>query len=197
VLGLVFGCTDKRVVLQDVYADGGRVRLFGYAVKKYVGKKVTIVFAATGKPVATAVVKRDGSFSTSAPLPPAKLRQSTKARYQARIGSERSLNLKLVRRMLVTGLSAGGGKVTIKGRVIGPLAPKAKDRLITLQRVVACRRAAKVATFQPKSNGTFQITVNAPKGQRAAVYRLSTLVQVTGKSRLARTYTLPRTVAFG
>jgi hypothetical protein len=39
--------------------------------------------------------------------------------------------------------------------------------------------------------------VSAPKGQRAAVYRLSTLVRVTGKSRLARTYTLPRAVAFG
>jgi hypothetical protein len=197
VLGLVFSCTDKRVVLQDVYQDGGRVRLFGYAVTKYVGKKVTIVFAASGKAVATARVKSDGSFSATAPLPAAKLRNSTLARYQARIGSERSLNLKLVRRMLVTSLSAHSGKVTIKGRVTGPLAPKAKDRMITLQRVVACRRAQKVGTFQPRSDGSFRTTVSAPKGQRAAVYRLSTLVRVTGKSRLARTYTLPRAVAFG
>jgi PKD repeat protein len=196
VLGIVFGCTDRRVVLEDVYEDRGRVRLFGYAVKRYVGQKVKIFFAATGKPVATALVKPDGSFQTTAPLPPKKLRKSTKARYQARIGTERSLNLKLARRMLVTGVSSSGGQVTIKGRVVLPLALKANDRAITLQRVVACRKTEKVATFMPKANGSFTITVKTPAGQKAAVYRLMTLVRVGGSKRSARTYTLPRSVAF-
>jgi hypothetical protein len=46
---------------------------------------------------------------------------SMRARYQARIGRERSLDLKLLRRMLVEEMSSSDGDVTIKGRVLGPL----------------------------------------------------------------------------
>ena len=61
-------------------------------------------------------------FTATAPLPAnRKLRNSNKARYVAKIGSEASLALKLARRMLVTKVTAAD-KVTISGKVIGPLA---------------------------------------------------------------------------
>ena len=194
---LLLACSDRRIVLEDVYPEGRRVRLIGVADKQFAGKTVSLVFAATGKTVARAKVQPDGSFSASAPLPAAKLRNSNKARYQAQIGAQRSLNLKLARRLLVTSVKAAGGMVTIKGRVVGPLAASAKDRVIALQQVLACSKTKRIATLKPRANGSFAVTVPAPVGQRAAVYRLSTRVrESTRAKRLTETFTLPRAVDF-
>jgi PKD repeat protein/outer membrane protein assembly factor BamB len=194
--GLLLACSDRRVVLEDVYADRGRVQLLGVADRRFAGQKVNFVLSATGRVVATAVVGADGRFAATAPLPRG-LRGSDRARYLARIGTQSSLNLKLARRMLVTRLRSAGGKVTITGRVLPPLAMKAKDRTITLQRVIACKRTANVTRFLPKANGSFSVTVPAVPGQTAAVYRLSTRVRPTAKSKgLAGTFTLPRAIDF-
>jgi hypothetical protein len=113
------------------------------------------------------------------------------------VGSASSLNLKLVRRMLVTSVGSAGGKVTIKGRVVPPLAAKPKDRTITLQRVVSCMKTETVTTFRPGTTGAFSVTVPAVPGQIAAVYRLSTRVRSSAKDkRLKATFTLPRAVDF-
>jgi hypothetical protein len=78
------------------------------------------------------------------------------------------------------------------------LAGKAKDRTITLQRVVACKRAETVKTFAPARNGSFSVTVDAPAGQKAAVYRLFTRVRKNTRTKsLTTTFTLPRAVDFG
>ncbi len=195
---LVLGCSDRRVVLEDVFIEGRKVRLLGVAAREFAGRKVAVVFGATGRTVAMVTVGADGHFTATAPLPAKKLRNSNKARYVAKIGSEASLALKLARRMLVTKITAAGDKVTIAGRVIGPFAARSKDRTITLQRVVACRSAETVKTFTPAGSGSFSITVKAPAGQRAAVYRLSTRVRRNAKAKgLTRTFTLPRAVDFG
>ena len=195
---LVLGCSDRRVVLEDVFIEGTKVRLLGVAAREFAGRKVTVVFGATGKAVATVTVGADGRFSGTAPLPPKKLRNSNKARYVAKVGSEASLALKLARRMIVTKVTAAGGKVKIAGKVIGPLATRSKDRVITLQRVIACKKAETVKTFLPAKTGAFSITVDAPAGQKAAVYRLSTRVRKNAKSKgLTNTFTLPRAVDFG
>jgi hypothetical protein len=194
---LLLACSDRRVVLEDVFPEGGRVRLIGVADKQLAGQIVTLLFAASGKIVATTKVRSDGSFSATAPLPPAKLRASNKARYQARIGKQRSLNLKLARRLLVTTVRAAGGKVTISGRVVGPMAASAKDRVIALQQVLACSKTQRIATFKPKADGSFSITVKAPAGKRAAVYRLTTRVRESSRAKkLTSTFTLPRAVNF-
>ena len=195
---LVLGCSDRRVVLEDVFIEGSKVRLLGIAAREFAGRKVRLEFGATGKAVATVTVGVDGHFTATAPLPAKKLRNSNKARYVAKIGSEVSLALKLARRMLVTKVTATGDKVTIAGKVVGPLATKAKDRMVTLQRVVACKSAETVKTVAPARNGSFSITVKAPSGQKAAVYRLHTQVRRSARSKgLTRTFTLPRAVDFG
>ena len=99
---LILRCSTKRVVLEDVYVDRGRVRLVGVADTRLAGKKVEFVLSSTHKVVASAVVGADGAFAASAPQPSPKLRRSNKTRYLARVGTEQSINLKLVRRMIVT-----------------------------------------------------------------------------------------------
>ena len=100
--------------------------------------------------------------------------------------------------MLVTRVTATGNTVTIAGKVVRPLATRSKDRTITLQRIVACQKVETVKTLVPAKSGAFSVTVNAPAGQKAAVYRLSTRVRKnTRTKKLATTFTLPRAVDFG
>jgi hypothetical protein len=118
---------------------------------------------------------------------------SMRARYQARIGRERSLDLKLLRRMLVEEMSSSDGDVTIKGRVLGPLGKP--THVITIKRRVSCTRDVAVKTFKPSTSGRFAVTIPAPPTGQAAVYRLQTSVPRNARSRtLFPTFTLPRAV---
>jgi hypothetical protein len=194
---LVLGCTERLVVLEDVVPVGSKVRLVGVADRQFAGRTVSIVFVPSGKVVAKPKVAPDGSFVASAPLPPKKLRNSNLARYEARIGSQRSLKLKLVRRMRITTIGASGGKLVVTGTVTRPLAVRKADRAVELQRRVSCTRDERVATAMPRADGSFRISVAVPAGQSAAVYRLRTKVRSSATSpRAVNTFTLPRGVNF-
>ena len=189
-------CTTRRLVLTDVVRRGGRVRLVGAADKRYVGKTVSLVFSATGRVVKRVRVGRDGGFKATVPLPKKSLRNTNRARYQARLGKERSLRLKLVRRMTVTGVQTRSGKVTIAGRISRPLATPVRE--IVVKRRVSCKRNAVVKRVRPDKRGRFRVTVAAPPNQLAAVYRLGTRVRKHAKNRKTYpTFTLPRAVALG
>lgn len=186
-------CTKRPLVLEDVVRRGDRVTITGAADKRLVGRFVRIVFEGDGSTAGRALVAPDGSFKTTAALPSLRLRNSNRARYQAVMGRLKSLNLKLARRMVVERLAAKGGRVTIVGRVTRPLANPAST--ITLTRRVSCRRSEVVKRFKPRADGTFRVTVAAPKGQTAAVYRLGTLVRKTANNpKRFPTFTLPRGV---
>jgi hypothetical protein len=138
-------------------------------------------------------VARDGTFLAKGKLPPMALRRGNRARYQARIGKERSLRLKLFRRMLVTQLSSASGKVTIKGRVVLPLGQPIQR--ITIKRRVSCTKNVVVKSLRPDSKGRFSITLGGPPSGQAAVYRLATKVRKNLHNRkLFPTFTLPRAV---
>ena len=96
-------------------------------------------------------MRRDGTFVAKGTLPPTALRHGNRARYQAKIGRERSLRLKLLRRMLVTRLSSRKGKVTIKGRVVLPLGRPIQR--ITIKRRVSCTKNVVVKSLRPDSRG--------------------------------------------
>jgi hypothetical protein len=186
-------CTTRKLVLVDVLERGDRVKLTGVADTSLAGKTVAIVFNATGKTVAHAKVAQDGSFDTTAALPPERLRDTNDARYMATLGQEESINLKLRRRMLLTSMTSDNGKVTITGRVIPPLGKPLQP--ITLKRRVSCTREQVVTRFKPDADGGFRVTVKAPKGLGTAVYRMTTKVRVTAQgSGMFDTYTLPRAV---
>lgn len=191
--GATLGCSTRSLVLVDVLERAGRVKLFGFADPAQAGKKVAIVFNATGRIVAHARINKDGRFDTTAPLPPASIRDTNAARYMATLGDDESINLKLRRRMVLTSMTSSNGRVTIAGRVVRPLSSPLRS--ITLTRRVSCTKEKVVTRFKPRSDGTFRVTVRAPKGVGTAVYRMTTLVpsSATGTG-LFETYTLPRAV---
>jgi hypothetical protein len=183
-------CTTRRLVLTDVVRRGSRVRITGVADKRFVGRFVTLKFEADGTTAGRALVSPDGTFATTAALPARRLRSGNRARYQAVLGREKSLNLKLERRMYVDRLTSQGGRVTVVGRVTRPLATR--RQIITLTRRVSCTENEVVARFRGKADGTFSVTVDAPTGQTAAVYRLGTKVRKTRTNpKLFPTFTLP------
>jgi hypothetical protein len=191
--GATLECSTRRLVLVDVLERGDKVKLTGVADPALAGKSVAIVFNATGKVVAHAKVNPDGSFATTAPLPPERVRDTNDARYKATLGDEESINLKLRRRMILRSMTSKSGKVTITGRVLRPLAKPLAA--ITLTRRVSCTEEKVVTRFKPQRNGNFRVTVRAPKGVGSAVYRMTTKVRANANgSGLFDTFTLPRAV---
>ncbi len=187
-------CTRRRLALIDVLERAGYARLYGAADRRYIGRRVSVVASWSGKVVARPKVRRDGTFTAKGKLPPRALRHTNRARYQARIGKEKSLRLKLFRRMLVTRMTSARRKVTIAGRVVLPLARPM--RTITIKRRVSCTKNVVVKTLHPDSKGRFSVTLAAPPSGQAAVYRLATKVRKNTRNRkLFPTFTLPRAVA--
>jgi hypothetical protein len=186
-------CTSRKLALIDVLDRGSYARLYGAADLRYAGRRVDVVSLWNGKVVARPIVLPDGTFRARGALPPKALRRSNRARYQARIGTERSLELKLFRRMVVEEMSSSEGDVTIRGRVLGPLGKP--THAITIKRRVSCTREVTVKSVKPSGSGRFAITIPAPPTGQAAVYRLQTSVPKDARSpKPFATFTLPRAV---
>ena len=189
-------CSARRLVLIDVVPSGRRVRLVGVASARLAGRRVSIVFTDSGRTVARARVDRDGLFRATAPLPPAALRRTNRARYQARLGSERSLRLKLARRLQATRITARGRGVIVSGRITRPLARPLQTVVVT--RRVSCGRVEVVKRFKPSRSGRFRVSLPAAKRRQVAVFRFRTLVRHDASDpKLYRTFTLPRFVDIG
>ena len=186
-------CTTRKLTLIDVLPEGDHVRLFGAADQSLTGKRVRIFFYATGRKVATTTIKQDGTFQAVAPMPSRAVRYTNAARYVAFAGGERSMNLKLNRRMIVSSMKAHARSVVIKGRVVLPLADPVQT--IEVRRRVTCQDWEVVKHFKPRADGTFTIRVPKPKGVPATVFRLATFVRNNlGSPKLYPTFTLPRAV---
>jgi hypothetical protein len=193
---LRLGCTNAQLVLNDVYIQGGHVAIRGSAAKSLVGKKVKILFN-EGKQVATATVAANGQYATTAPLPPAKIRESNSTRYTAEVGKLRSVNLKLVRRLLLEPLKASGTTVTLTGQVTLPLTKPITP--VTVEQQLECGKPTAVKTFTPSASGHFDITVTVPSNARAAIFRLTTKVAANKHSvkHGFTTFSLPLPVVLG
>jgi hypothetical protein len=191
-------CTKRRLVLVGVAQHAGRVHLMGVADRRLIGRRIAIRFVrlsthSRGVVVARTRVGRNGVFHATAPLPARKLRRSNRARYQAVAGRERSLRLKLVRRMAITSVRSARGRVTIAGRVLGPLADPV--RTILVRRRVSCSKTVVVRRVRPSRTGVFHVTLAGPPRTLAATYRFETKVRrKTTNPKLFPTFTLPRSV---
>ncbi|MEA2310833.1 MAG: hypothetical protein QOE28_801, partial [Solirubrobacteraceae bacterium] len=143
---------------------------------------------------ATATVGGDGFFRATAKLPPKAVRNTNHARYVAVSGADRSLFLKLTRRVTLDPPVAKGGKVTLTGRVLPPLTrPRAP---VTIRAQTTCGKSAVVAKAKPGADGRFKVVVPAPKGAKAAIYRLATQVRKTpGNPKRFPSFSLPQVVA--
>jgi hypothetical protein len=191
---LALQCTRRRLTLIDVLRHGNHVALLGAADRSLAGRTVDIYFRVGERLVAQPTVGPDGFFSATAPLPSATIRATNLARYEARIGPERSLDLKLTRRMIVDSLTSRAGIVTVTGHIARPLSKP--PAAVTFERRVSCTKWVDVSIVKPRADGTFSFSMPAPPHLQAAVYRAATLVRTNNHSRkLFATFTLPRVVA--
>ncbi|MEH3053737.1 MAG: hypothetical protein PGN13_06960 [Patulibacter minatonensis] len=184
-------CSDAPVRLVDVRRSGGRTLVKGIAQLKYAGQTASIVLTHTGRTVGTAKIAADGSFQAKVALPASKIRGTNEARYYAVVQARRSNKLKFARRMVVTRLSASGGRVTMRGYTTLPRARRQAP--VVLQRRVTCTKFVKVGTVRPDVQGRFTATFKAPAGATYAIYRAQTRVpKREGSQRTFATYTLPQ-----
>jgi hypothetical protein len=196
VADLALECTARRIVLIDVGIARGRVQLFGAADRRFAGRRIRIRTAWDGRTVARPRLSRTGLFRATAQLPPAGIRTTNDARYQASVAGQRSMDLKLVRRMLVSRTTLRGGTVRIVGRVTQPLA--SPRRAIEVKRRVSCNRWKVVKRFMPRADGRFDVRLPAPASGQAAAYRMNTKVRkFVWLPKLYPTFTLPRYVDLG
>jgi hypothetical protein len=187
-------CSSRRLALIDVLDRGRYVALYGAADRRLAGKRVAIYSKADHRVVARPRVAKTGLFHAHAPLPPERYRYTNTARYMAVHGNDRSLNLKLHRRMYFTSVHAGNGKVLLSGVVTQP---RLTGAVIVLRQRVTCHRQRVVATLHPDAAGRFRVALKAPPNRDIGVYRATTMVAFPDPSAPNfRTYTLPGLVSF-
>ncbi len=192
---VLLACTKRPLVLSDVLVRGDRVLLEGSAAESLHGKKVKIIFDGHVH-AATATIAADGEFSTTAPLPSVRLRDSNSARYQAESGSQRSLDLKLTRRLTLEPPTFSAGTVTLVGQVLPPLRKPATE--ITVEQELECGSTTIVGRFKPSASGRFHITLKVPAIAKAGLYRLqSSVAEKPGSKHGFSTYSLPLPVILG
>src|SRR3954447_14554816 len=188
-------CSSRRLALLDVLDRGTYVSLYGAADKRYAGKRIAIRSKADGgRVIARPTVSKAGLFRATAKLPPARYRDTNVARYIATYGNQKSLYLKLHRRMVFSKLTSAHGKVTLRGVVTKPGAKGKREPIVIRQRLT-CRKQRIVARVRPDSRGHFKVTLKAPKKGDVGVYRATTMVGYPDGPDF-RTYTLPGLVRF-
>jgi hypothetical protein len=190
------GCVANRLILTDVFPRSGKVRLLGVAPPSAAGKRVTVFSTWNGKQVAKPTVHADLTFSAAVPLPPRRLRFTNKARYVAKLGSQRSLALKFARRMHATAVTAAGRHVTFSGTITPPLAKPIQP--VVIRASASCStigRGAIVASVKPSRHGAFTAHFDLAAGQSVAYLRAQT--KVRNRKRTFSTYTLIRGVKLG
>ncbi len=193
---LYLACTKLDLYLVDVLPAGSKVAVTGAADLRLKGRRVDILL--DGRRVGTAVVGSGGAFAATVRAP-LRVRRTT-ARYQARVGTTLSQNLKLERRMVAAKLTRRGATFTLTGQVTKPFAKR--PATIAVQRYRSCRRKDSVAVrkaVRPTKSGRFTVTFPAPADTvRAVMYRAGTKVASrTGGPATRRTYTLPRAIGVG
>lgn len=187
-------CGSRRLALINVIDRGKYVALYGAADTRLAGKRVAIWSKADHKVVARPRVSKAGLFKARAALPPERYRYTNTARYMAVHGKDKSLNLKLHRRMVFTSVRSAHGKVTLSGIVTKPWTD---DRTVVIRQRLTCRKQKIVARVHPNSAGRFKVTLKAPKNGDVGVYRATTMVAYPDPSAPDfRTYTLPGLVRF-
>jgi hypothetical protein len=188
---LAVQCAKRRVTLVDVAERPQWVSLLGAAAASEVGSKVSIVYTKTGKVVSTATVRDSGFFRAKAPLPPKAERDDNDARYMAVIENDKSMSLKLQRRMRISRMSNRGTRILMVGKIVGPLLPGQK---IIVRKRESCTKDVIVTSFTPTKPGSFKLYLPMPAEGQAAVYRATTVVPGANggdSGKTFPTFTLP------
>jgi hypothetical protein len=180
-------CTANKLILTDVFPQGGRTQVLGVAPAAAVGRSVTIVSSWNRKPVAKARVGADLSFKASVPLPPRSLRFTNRADYYVKLGPARSGELKFARRMYTASITATGRTITFSGTVSPPFAKQIEP--VTIRASAACASIGSgivVATLRLPRSGAYSATFSLPpslQGVPAVYLQAQTRVRQNTHSR--------------
>ncbi len=186
---VLLGCARRKLILEDVIPAGPKVKLLGWTLPSNAGREVEIRSLVDGEVVARPKVDATGRFTAIVKAPPK--RRNREARYDASLEREISPALKLWRRLRVDSAMTVGDRAEIRGRVTGPLAKRAADRVIEVRRQESCKPGKVIAKIKPRRDGRFRVSL--PSAAAGAVYRLQTRVRNASDGRtLERTYSLPR-----
>jgi Ca2+-binding RTX toxin-like protein len=189
VADLALACTSDRIVLIDVVPAQKKVRVTGAATPELRGAPLIVKLGS--KRVGKATVGADRLFAASVPAP--KGSTAATARYSVQAGARKSKALKLTRRLIVSSTSATATSVTIKGRVVKPLA--AKQLPVVFKRQTSCTGYETVGSAKVARSGAFTAKLPRPVAAQAAVYRGETKVPAKkGAKKVTPTFTLPRAV---
>ena len=136
-------------MLIDVVRRKGRVPLLGAADRALAGRRVSIVYTDTS----SASPPED---RPRRPLPrhraaAARAVRTPTARATVAIGKERSLKLKLRRRLLIDSVKPKGRAVVMRGHITRPLGSPIQE--VVVIRRVSCGGAKVVKRFKPRRNG--------------------------------------------
>jgi Bacterial Ig domain len=116
--------------------------------------------------------------------------------FTAESGAERSLSLKLTRRLSLEPPKVSGDTVTLVGQVVPPLAKPAGA--IEVEQQLECGRATIVKRAEPSASGHFRITLTVPDQAQAGIYRLASTVRKSARSKKGfATYSLPLPAVLG
>jgi Big-like domain-containing protein len=174
------------LTLLNVRRVGRRVLLTGLAERTLAGAPVTIVEG--GVVVARTRIGADATFGTRIPVPTQ--RGGRVLRYQAKLGTLQSRNVRLNRRLVLRSARLRSGRVVLTGKVSG--APRRGTRPLVrlLARPRGCgTRRIQVGRARLRRDGTFRVSGAPLPGVDVAVYQAR--VKLRGRTT---TFSLPQTI---
>jgi sugar lactone lactonase YvrE len=171
-------CGRRQISLVRADLKGGKVSLSGLVSQKNAGKPVQILsnYAAKAKrsrftKLATVKAGSGGIFSARVKRPPARL--VAKARFVARVGSSRSIALKLPQSLASSSVKQKGGQIELRGTVKSSLL--GKRNAVVVRRLV-CGHYQTVGSAKPDKKGRYVVRFLAPNVGAAALYRAESKV---------------------
>ena len=176
-------CGRRAISLVRADAKGRRVVLKGLVSTKLAGRAVQI-FAnyGTGKAalrrLATVRPNTKGEFTARVKRPPKRL--FNKARFQARVGNARSVQLKLPQSLASTSIRLQGGFIEVRGKIKRSVLGKRNQ--VVIKRLV-CGRLQTVGKAKPSRSGAYRVRFAAPALGAAALYRAEARVLARPKSK--------------
>ena len=191
---MMLACGRATIVLTDVQLSRSRVAITVATSLSLAGRKLKIHLVGASAALATVAVPANGLIPLTVSAPAHS--SSGNGEYYATVGSRRSANVALLRRLTVNPLRIARGRITISGRVVTPLTRPATN--VTVRRRVACGQFVRVARRKPRADGTFAVTLSASTTARAALYTVTTQVpQTVNRHAKATAHGLAQVVTLG
>lgn len=170
-------CGQRTISFVRADVAGKRVVLSGFVATSVAGQKVQLTvryLGQTGKPkkLGSVTPGADGQFQARVKKPPKRLFND--ARYQAKVGSAKSVELKLPQSLASSSLKqAAGGTLELRGRVDRALLGKRNP--VVIKRIL-CGKYTTVGQARPNKKGAYVVRFPSPPSQGSALYRAETKV---------------------